>query len=114
MYTQMSLILIGSGAASDGSLATTQGQFEGHSIRTVDLTVTGLDGEMQFSWGKQTYAHLMIEFHLQDDPPFEFRHGSEYIVHLHNSNWIDLSVRDCRQGSWDAQDGPDASCLITV
>jgi hypothetical protein len=114
MHTQMSLILIGSGAASDGSLATTQRQFEGHSIRTVGLTVAGLDAEMQFCWGKQTYAHLIIEFHLQADLPFEFRHGSEYIVCLHNSNRIDLSVRVCRQGSWDAQDGPDASCLITV
>jgi hypothetical protein len=98
----MSLILIGSGAAPDGSLATTERQFKGHSIRTVDLTVARLDEEMQFSLGKQTYAHLIIELHLQADLPFEFRHGSEYIVHLHNSNWIDLSVRDCRQGSWDA------------
>jgi hypothetical protein len=80
----MSLILIGSGAASDGSLMTTQRQFDPHSIRTVDLTVARLDGEMQFSWVKQTYAHLIMEFRLQTDLPFEFRQGSEYIVHLHN------------------------------
>jgi hypothetical protein len=84
MHAWMSLIPIGYGAASDGSLMMTHRQFEGHSIRTVNLTVALLDDQMQLSWGKQTYTHLIIEFSLQADLPFKFRHGNEYIVHLHN------------------------------
>jgi hypothetical protein len=52
----MSLVLIGSGAASDGSLTTMQAECDDHSIRTVDLTVAGMEGEGQFCGNKETWS----------------------------------------------------------
>jgi hypothetical protein len=76
----MSLILIGSGAASDGSLTAMQGQFEGHSIRTVDLTVAQMEEEMQFWGNNETDTPLIVEFRLRVGPHFGFRYDNEYFA----------------------------------
>jgi hypothetical protein len=101
----MGRVLIGSGAASGRSVTATRKRFEGHSIRTVNLTVARVYEEMSCCWNKETYTHLIIEFRLRPGLPFGFRHGNEYFAQLSDYSWIYSSGGDLCQVPWDPHDG---------